>query len=109
MEHGIDMQIQIHADGGDTFEQVEKVLQYYLPALDDGIERFRIDVQPLRDELGNRLYRCEIQATLVRGEPFDLEETQADLVLTITRALDRTARTLRRRQATRSMPRSASG
>lgn len=103
------MQIQIHAEGGAVTQQVEKVLQYYLPALDDGIERLRVDVQSLHDELDNRLFRCEITATLPRGERFDLEETQADLVLTITRALDRTARTLRRRQATRNLRRTASG
>lgn len=101
------MHLQIHAEGEPMTRQVEKVLQYYLPNLDDGVERFRVDVRSVTDALDKRLYRCEIQATLTRGERFDIEETQADLVLTITRALDRSVRTLRRRQTVRGLVRSA--
>lgn len=101
------MQIQVQAHDDAMAEQVETVLQYYLPSLDDGIDRFRILVEPLRDTLDNRLYRCEVLASLPRGDSLRLEETQADLVLTVTRALDRTVRTLRRRQSTRALRQSA--
>lgn len=101
------MQLQIQAHDDAMAVQVEAVLQYYLPSLDDGIDRFRITVEPVRDPLDNRLYRCEVTASLSRGDSLSLEEMQADLGLTITRALDRTVRTLRRRQSARGLRRSA--
>jgi hypothetical protein len=101
------MQIRIQAGNDPMAEKAEKVLHYYLPELDERLQDIEIRVAPVRDALDTPLFRCAVQATLLHGDELAIEETQADLVLTITRALDRTVRTLRRRQATRQLRRSA--
>jgi ribosome-associated translation inhibitor RaiA len=101
------MQVLVNADSGPMEKRVRQVLDFYLTALDDHTDRLEVGVMGVRDALDSPLYRCCVQARPPRGEPLEVEETQADMVLSVTRALDRTLRTLRRQKAVRHLPRSA--
>jgi hypothetical protein len=101
------MQVRINAASDPMAERVEKVLHYYLSELDERLESLDIEVGPSRDALRMPLFRCDVYAVPLRGEGLFVHETQGDLVLAITRALDRTARAVRRRQAIRQLRRSA--
>lgn len=101
------MQIQIETENERVQTQVEQMLQYYLTGLEDGIERMHIVLQPMRDRLGTPLFCCAIHAQLSRGGILEFEETQADLNMAVTRVLDRTVRTLRRRSVPVRLARSA--
>jgi len=101
------MQVHINAESDPMAARVRQVLDYYLTELGDHIDRLEIGASGVSDALGSPLYRCSVVARSPRGRALELEETQADLVLSVTRALDRTIRTLRRQRAARQLPRSA--
>jgi ribosome-associated translation inhibitor RaiA len=101
------MQVLVNADSDPMQKRVRQVLDYYLPALDDHADRLEVGVTAVRDALDRPLYRCHVTARPLRGRSLEVEETQADLVLSVTRALDRTLRTLRRQKAVRQLARSA--
>jgi hypothetical protein len=101
------MQVLVNTESDPVEKRVRQVLDYYLPALDDHTDRLEVGVVGVRDALDSPLYRCCVLARPARGESLEVEETQADLLLSVTRALDRTLRTLRRQKAVRQLPRSA--
>lgn len=91
------MQVRVETDNDDFLAQVQQWWPFYLTGLDDDADSIVIAVGAVEDASGATLYRCSIRAQPARGDPLELTETQSDPALAINRALDRTARTLRRR------------
>jgi hypothetical protein len=90
------MQIHVNAPSDEVTGQVRQLLLFYLTGLEGQVERIAIDVDRFRDRLDTPLHLCSVSAASC-GREFRVDEIQGDLVLAITRALDRTVRTLRRR------------
>ena len=101
------MRLQISADSDAVSGQVDQLSRFYLTGLEEGVVSISIVVARRRDPLGKPLVRCEVLGCLSHGESIEVVETQADLVLAITRALDRTVRTVRRRVSLARLARSA--
>ena len=91
------MQIQVHAHNDAVFEQVGQLLGFYLSGLEGETGRIDIVTDSSLDRLGAHLYRCHVCIRSGYGWQSEIEETQPDLALAITRALDRSSRTIRRR------------
>jgi hypothetical protein len=91
------MRVQISADSAAVAGQVDQLSRFYLTGLEEGVVSISIVVARRRDPLGKPLVRCQVLGRPSHGESIEVVETQADPVLAITRALDRTVRTLRRR------------
>lgn len=101
------MQVQVKAESEAMAEQVRQLLDFYLTGLAADLHRVDITLTSLRDPLGHKLFHCRLRAVPSRGQPLDIDERQADLLLAITRMLDRCSRTLRRRQYRQQLMRSA--
>lgn len=101
------MQLQIRTNDPALEAQVEQLLQFYLSGLADSVRGIEVTVDSRRDSLDKPVYRCRVQAATARGGELDIEETQADLVVAITRALTRCARCVQRRARVRGYLRSA--
>lgn len=91
------MQVQVAACDDAVAAQVRQLLAFYLTGLEGDVERIAIEVEQREDRLGVLLHCCRVNARLANGDSIEISETQADLVLAITRVLDRSIRTLRRR------------
>jgi len=91
--------MQIHIDTEDQLER-ERIIQrllYSLNARREDIDSMRLSLIPIYDTLGSRLYRCKLRATLRNGRVIEQDETQSSCDLAVSRALERCARTSRRR------------
>lgn len=99
------MQVRVHAQSDEVVEQVGQLLSFYRSGLEGEVDRIDIVVDSGPDRLGARLYRCHVGIRSGCGWRSDIEETQSDLAPAITRALDRSIRTLRRRFMLRRHPR----
>lgn len=97
------MQVNVSAEQHDLKRRGEQVLHYFIPVLDGAVERLDVDISSPPDPLGSPLYCCRVSVRPAHGKVLELEETQADLVLAMTRLFDRTVRTLKRRQVARQM------
>lgn len=104
---GVMMRVQIYADTDAAAAQVDQLSRFYLTGLEDAVGSVSVVVDDRRDALDRPLVRCRVIGHLSRGERLEVVEVQADLVLAITRALDRAVRTLRRRRARGHLARSA--
>jgi hypothetical protein len=93
------MQAQVHAPNAAMTEQVEQLLRFYLTGLEEHVVSIAIKVETTRDPLGNALLHCAVHARLGCEGELCIDEIQSDLLLAMTRALDRCVRTLRRRGA----------
>jgi hypothetical protein len=101
------MRVEISADNDAIADQVDQLSRFYLVGLEESVDSISVVVDEQRDTLGKPLLRCRVLGRLSHGEPLEVVETQADTVLAITRALDRTVRTLRRRCTLSRLARSA--
>jgi hypothetical protein len=104
---GVMMRVQISADTEAAAAQVDQLSRFYLTGLEDAAGTISVVVDDRRDALGKQLVRCRVIGHLGRDERLEVVEVQADLVLAITRALDRAVRALRRRGARGRLARSA--
>ncbi len=91
------MRVDISADSDAVADQVDQLSRFYLVGLEESVDAISVVVDELCDPLGEPLVRCRVFGRSSHGEPLEVVETQADPVLAITRALDRTVRALRRR------------
>jgi hypothetical protein len=91
------VRIRVNAVSRADCAQVEQLLRFYLNVLEEDVDSIEIALDAPRDALGVALQRCRLSLRLAAGDALDLEETQADLVLAVTRAMDRATRTVRRR------------
>jgi hypothetical protein len=99
--------VSIKATDVNLVGRVEKLLDFYLTGLAGEVRQVRVSVDDVTDQLGVSLKRCQIDGDLVHGGKVVIVETQSDLNLAITRALDRCVRTIRRRQTRQRLSRSA--
>jgi hypothetical protein len=93
------LEVRVHASDDALAGQVEQMLGFYLTGLDGQLDELFVRVEATRDPLGGPLVQCQVIAAAGRGDELVIEETQADLLRALTRALDRCVRTLRRRSA----------
>jgi len=93
------MYVRVNASDADVARQVEKVMQFYLTSVADDVESIAVTIDDVSGRLGSSLKRCRVDGTLFAGETVEVVETQADLILAVTRAMDRCVRTIRRRQS----------
>jgi ribosome-associated translation inhibitor RaiA len=99
------VQLRVQSEDPAVPAQVEQLVRFYESSLSDATGQIALHVAVDPDPLGTMLYDCRIHARLVTGETLEIEERQADLVIGVTRALDRCVRTIRRRgQARRLSP-----
>jgi len=101
------MQIQVRADSDQIVEQASQLLRFYLAELEGDVDRIIIGIDYAPDRLGVRQYRCQVGIRCLYGRRLHIEETQSDLAPAVTRALDRSIRTLRRRAKLRRHARCA--
>lgn len=101
------MRVEISADSDAVADQVDQLSRFYLTGLEERVNSISVVVDGQRDPLGEQLVRCQVLGRLSHGESLVVVETQADAALAITRALDRTVRTLRRRSSLGRLARSA--
>jgi len=91
------MQVRVHAHSDEVVEQVGQLLSFYLSGLEGEVDRIDVVVDSSPDRLGARLYRCRVGIRCGQGWRSEIEEIQSDVAPAITRALDRSVRTLHRR------------
>ncbi len=99
--------MQVHIDTEDEPER-ERIMQrliYSLNAQRQDIGHVRLTLTPVSDPLGTRLFRCRLRAKLRDGQRIELDETQSNRDLALTRVLERCARTARRRLCRPRQPR----
>lgn len=91
------MRIMIDCTDDETTERIRDLLNYSLATSNADIRNVRISVRPERDHFGSRLVRCRMLTQLVSDENIAIEEVQSSGEVALTRAIDRTSRTLQRR------------
>jgi hypothetical protein len=101
------MYVRVNANDTDVTKQVEKVMQFYLTSVTSDLESIAVSIDDVSDRLGANLKRCTVCGLLVAGDAVEVVETQADLMLAVTRAMDRCVRTVRRRRSLQRFSRSA--
>lgn len=101
------MQVHIQADSDAMKGQVEQLLDFYRTGLAFELHRIDLSVDTREDPFGRRFVHCRIHAVPFNGPALSIDESQADLDRVVTRALDRCARTLRRRHQRQRLRRSA--
>ena len=91
--------MQVHIDTKDELERerIVKRLMYSLNTRREDIDCVRLSLTPISDALGVKLHRCRLHTRLRGGQVIELDETQPDPALAVTRALERCARTVQRR------------
>ena len=92
------MQVEITAESDAMAAQVGQMLDFYLTGEMGELERIEITLQVDRRRSGGQLFSCQLRASPRRGRPILVDETQAELTLSVNRSLARCARTLQRRQ-----------
>ena len=91
--------MQVHIDSKDELER-ERIVQrlmYSLNARREDIDCVRLSLATTKNALGAMLFHCHLYARLRDGQVIELDETQSSGDLAVTRALERCARTARRR------------
>jgi hypothetical protein len=91
------MQIQVDAHSDEVVEQAGQLLSFYLANLEGEVDRIDIAIESSTDRVGMPLHRCRVRIRTGYGWRSEVEEIQSDLLPAITRALDRSVRTMRRR------------
>ncbi|MES9862941.1 MAG: hypothetical protein ABW157_09360 [Candidatus Thiodiazotropha sp. LLP2] len=96
------MDKQIKCDDPQLKDQVSQLLNYHLGCIDSLVDKLELSV--VHTEVGNDepLYHCRVVATVPRSGRLAVEERQADISLTVNRALMRIVRSLMRRQQNQS-------
>ncbi|MCB1772425.1 MAG: hypothetical protein KDI88_02310 [Gammaproteobacteria bacterium] len=98
---------RVKSEDPEVRQRVEKVMLYYLTSVANSVESVTVTIEDVSDRLGVSLRRCSVDGVLVGGDRIAIVETQSDLMLAVTRAMDRCLRTIRRRHGARRYPRSA--
>lgn len=91
--------MQVHIDSRDELER-ERIVQrlmYSLNARREDIDCVRLSLEATTNSLGAELFHCHLYTRLRNGREIELDETQSSGDLAVTRALERCARTARRR------------
>lgn len=91
------MQIHIDTEAQIERERIVRRLLYSLNAGREDIDCLRLSLTTTSDALGVKRYRCRLHTKLRNGQSIELDETQSSAELAINRALERCARTARRR------------
>jgi hypothetical protein len=92
------MRIMIDCKDDETTQRIRDLLNYNLASSNADIRNVRISVRQERDPFGSRLVRCRMLTQLVSDENIAIEEVQSSGEVALTRAIDRTSRTLQRRR-----------
>ena len=92
------MRVRIETTNDTAAAQVRRMLRFTLSAMADEVKSVRVVVDDVRDPLGAKLNRCRAELNPWQGEPIAVEEVQSGLELAVSRALERTLRTVRRRR-----------
>jgi hypothetical protein len=91
------MQIHIDTENQTEPERITQRLLYSLNAGREDIDCVRLSLTTTSDALGVERYRCRLHMKLRDGQFIELDETQSNSELAVNRALERCARTARRR------------
>jgi hypothetical protein len=101
------MHVRVKADEAEVAKRVEKVMHFYLTSVASEIDSISVTIVDVSDRLGANLKRCAVDGVMASGDRMQIVETQSDLMVAVTRALDRCVRTIRRRQNLHRILRSA--
>jgi hypothetical protein len=74
------------------------MLNFHLSAIDEFVEKLEISVVQAQEGGDMPLYLCRVVVTDPHSSSLAVEERQADITLTVNRALTRIVRKLMRRQ-----------
>ena len=91
------MQIHIVTEDQTERERIIQRLKYSLNAGREDIDCVRLSLTTTSDALGVKRYRCRLHTKLRDGQFIEMDETQSNSELAVNRALERCARTARRR------------
>lgn len=91
------MRVRIDADNERITERVRQLLHFVLSPAPPQIVDTRISVHPFSDAGSTELTRCQAEIHLRNGEKVTVEEIQFSLELAVSRALERSLRTIQRR------------
>lgn len=92
------MDKQIKCDDPQLRGQVQQLLNYHLGAIDSLVDKLEMSVVHTEEGGDEPLYLCRVVVTDTRSGRLAVEERQADISLTVNRALTRIVRGLMRRQ-----------
>ncbi|MEW8693246.1 MAG: hypothetical protein AB2535_19600 [Candidatus Thiodiazotropha endolucinida] len=89
---------QIKCDDPQLKDQVQELLNFHLGSIDELVDKFEMSVVHAGEGGDEPLYLCRVVVTDPRSGRVAVEERQADITLTVNRALARIVRSLMRRQ-----------
>jgi hypothetical protein len=92
---------QINYQDPNLKDEVEELLNFHICSIEDRVDRLEIDVGHINEGEGQPLYLCRVVASDFRSDSLVVEERQANLALTVNRALSRIIRSLSRREQKR--------
>lgn len=92
---------QIKCDDPHLKDEVEALLDFHICSIDDRVDRLEIDVGQTKEGGGEPLYLCRVVVSDFRSDNLVVEERQANLALTLNRALSRIIRSLTLREQKR--------
>ena len=92
------MRITIDCTDEETSERIRDLLHYNLATSVAEISNVRISVSQEMDSFGSRLVRCRMLTQLRSHENIAIDELQSSAEMALTRAIERTSRTLQRRR-----------
>jgi uncharacterized membrane-anchored protein len=92
------MDKQIECDDPQLKGQVQQLLNYHLSSIDSLVDKLEMSVVHTEEGGDESLYLCRVVVTDPRSRRLAVEERQADISLTVNRALTRIVRSLIRRQ-----------
>jgi hypothetical protein len=101
------MNVRVKANDPEVSKQVEKVMNFYLTSVASEVQSISVTIDAVSDRLGADLKRCTLDGVTAGGDVLQIVETQSDLMLAVTRAMDRCVRGIRRRQSLHRLSRSA--
>lgn len=89
----------IHIDTPDEAlrEHAIQRIQYALNGYREDIDGLHLSVVPMRNKLGTKLSHCRLRTNLRHHQTITVEEIQSNPGLAVTRSIERTVRTIRRR------------
>ena len=91
------MQVHIETDDERLRERTTRMVDYVLNRYREQVTTMRLDIAPARDRLGTSLSRCRASTVMKRHGLIEIDEIQSNSELAVTRALERTIRTIQRR------------
>ncbi|MET0063670.1 MAG: hypothetical protein AB2603_19895 [Candidatus Thiodiazotropha endolucinida] len=89
---------QIKCDDPRLKDQVQDLLNFHLGSIDELADKLEMSVGYAEEGSDEPLYLCRVVVTDPRSGRLAVEERQADITLTVNRALARIVRSLMRRQ-----------